>query len=251
MTDHRINSDPLQDRQGYDRARRWTKWSDALITQDQAERLCGTARLSSAAVKLAAAIAAATRRGALKEAVALMKSAGLDTLGPRPSRLKSSSTRWASSWDSLYLKDDQPLTSAEMSGIAAGGRTAPAARRMSRCPALSGIAISGRSIWRCPTGYRSGSPRRYRIADRSVWSRRSRIGRPAASGSSIWEPAPERSCSIAAGRISECDRAWRRPVPRCALCDRADQRREPRPGRSRHRSADRDAGRTAWPDRST
>jgi release factor glutamine methyltransferase len=61
----------------------------------------------SAEVKLAAA----TRRGALKEAVLLMKAAGLDT--PVLDARLIVQHALGISWDTLYLKDDQPLTAAE------------------------------------------------------------------------------------------------------------------------------------------
>jgi release factor glutamine methyltransferase len=61
----------------------------------------------SAAVKLAAA----TRRGALKEAVLLMKAAGLDT--PVLDARLIVQHALEISWDTLYLKEDQPLTEGE------------------------------------------------------------------------------------------------------------------------------------------
>ncbi len=52
-------------------------------------------------------LAATTRRGALKEAVALMKAAGLDT--PVLDARLIVQHALGISWDTLYLKDDQPL----------------------------------------------------------------------------------------------------------------------------------------------
>jgi release factor glutamine methyltransferase len=56
-------------------------------------------------------LAATTRRGALKEAVALMKAAGLDT--PVLDARLIVQHALGISWDTLYLKDDQPLNVAE------------------------------------------------------------------------------------------------------------------------------------------
>jgi len=56
-------------------------------------------------------LAAATRRGALKEAVLLMKAAGLDT--PVLDARLIVQHALGISWDTLYLKEDQPLTEAE------------------------------------------------------------------------------------------------------------------------------------------
>ena len=61
----------------------------------------------SVAVKLAAS----TRRGALKEAVLLMKAAGLDT--PVLDARLIVQHALGISWDTLYLKDDQDLTETE------------------------------------------------------------------------------------------------------------------------------------------
>jgi release factor glutamine methyltransferase len=61
----------------------------------------------SAAVKLVAA----TRRGALKEAVLLMKAAGLDT--PVLDARLIVQHALGIGWDTLYLKEDQPLTEDE------------------------------------------------------------------------------------------------------------------------------------------
>lgn len=61
----------------------------------------------SSAVKLAAA----TRRGALKEAVLLMKAAGLDT--PVLDARLIVQHALGIGWDTLYLKEDQPLTEDE------------------------------------------------------------------------------------------------------------------------------------------
>ncbi len=56
-------------------------------------------------------LAAATRRGALKEAVPLMKAAGLDT--PVLDARLIVQHALGISWDTLYLKEDQPLTEQE------------------------------------------------------------------------------------------------------------------------------------------
>jgi release factor glutamine methyltransferase len=62
-------------------------------------------------VSAAVTLNAATRRGALKEAVALMKGAGLDT--PVLDARLIVQHALGISWDTLYLKEDQPLTEAE------------------------------------------------------------------------------------------------------------------------------------------
>jgi release factor glutamine methyltransferase len=67
----------------------------------------------SADVKLAAA----TRRGALKEAVLLMKAAGLDT--PVLDARLIVQHALGISWDTLYLKEDQPLIEAERTRLEA------------------------------------------------------------------------------------------------------------------------------------
>jgi release factor glutamine methyltransferase len=67
----------------------------------------------SADVKLAAA----TRRGALKEAVLLMKAAGLDT--PVLDARLIVQHALGISWDTLYLKEDQPLTEGERTRLEA------------------------------------------------------------------------------------------------------------------------------------
>jgi release factor glutamine methyltransferase len=56
-------------------------------------------------------LVAATRRAALKEAVLLMKAAGLDT--PVLDARLIVQHALGISWDTLYLKDDQPLTDGE------------------------------------------------------------------------------------------------------------------------------------------
>jgi len=56
-------------------------------------------------------LAAATRRAALKEAVLLMKAAGLDT--PVLDARLIVQHALGISWDTLYLKDDQPLSAAD------------------------------------------------------------------------------------------------------------------------------------------
>lgn len=56
-------------------------------------------------------VTAATRRGALKEAVGLMKAAGLDT--PVLDARLIVQHALGITWDTLYLKDDQPLTEHE------------------------------------------------------------------------------------------------------------------------------------------
>ena len=56
-------------------------------------------------------LAALTRRGALKEAVALMKAAGLDT--PVLDARLIVQHALGIGWDTLYLKEDQPLTEPE------------------------------------------------------------------------------------------------------------------------------------------
>ncbi len=56
-------------------------------------------------------LAASTRRGALKEAVLLMKAAGLDT--PVLDARLIVQHALGISWDTLYLKDDQPLGAQE------------------------------------------------------------------------------------------------------------------------------------------
>ena len=56
-------------------------------------------------------LAAATRRGVLKEAVLLMKAAGLDT--PVLDARLIVQHALGISWDTLYLKDDQPLSDGE------------------------------------------------------------------------------------------------------------------------------------------
>ena len=56
-------------------------------------------------------LAAATRRAALKEAVLLMKAAGIDT--PVLDARLIVQHALGISWDTLYLKDDQPLAADE------------------------------------------------------------------------------------------------------------------------------------------
>lgn len=65
----------------------------------------------------AIALAAGTRRAALKEAVLLMKAAGLDT--PVLDARLIVQHALGISWDTLYLKEDQPLTEAERVRLAA------------------------------------------------------------------------------------------------------------------------------------
>jgi release factor glutamine methyltransferase len=62
-------------------------------------------------VSVAVKLAAATRRGALKEAVLLMKAAGLDT--PVLDARLIVQHALGISWDTLYLKEDQDLTEEE------------------------------------------------------------------------------------------------------------------------------------------
>jgi release factor glutamine methyltransferase len=62
-------------------------------------------------VSVAVKLAAATRRGALKEAVLLMKAAGLDT--PVLDARLIVQHALGIGWDTLYLKEDQPLTQDE------------------------------------------------------------------------------------------------------------------------------------------
>ncbi len=62
-------------------------------------------------------LAAATRRGALKEAVLLMKAVGLDT--PVLDARLIVQHALGISWDTLYLKDDRPLTEAERARLEA------------------------------------------------------------------------------------------------------------------------------------
>jgi release factor glutamine methyltransferase len=62
-------------------------------------------------------LAAATRRAALKEAVLLMKAAGLDT--PVLDARLIVQHALGISWDTLYLKEDQPLTDGERTRLEA------------------------------------------------------------------------------------------------------------------------------------
>ncbi len=62
-------------------------------------------------------LTAATRRAALKEAVLLMKAAGLDT--PVLDARLIVQHALGISWDTLYLKDDQPLTAVEKARLEA------------------------------------------------------------------------------------------------------------------------------------
>jgi release factor glutamine methyltransferase len=62
-------------------------------------------------------LAAVTRRAALKEAVLLMKAAGLDT--PVLDARLIVQHALGIGWDTLYLKEDQPLTDGERAGLEA------------------------------------------------------------------------------------------------------------------------------------
>jgi len=75
-------------------------------------------------------ITATTRRGALKEAVGLMKAAGLDT--PVLDARLIVQHALGISWDTLYLKDDQPLTEDERGRVVQGLRRRAAHEPVSR-----------------------------------------------------------------------------------------------------------------------